>query len=283
MTLTLKHICFILLFYFVSFIDFRNLEDTKFSIHFFDVGQGDSTFFFFRAGDKTFRMLIDGGGDYSSLMRFPKHYLPGNCFIDVVVLTHPHLDHLGGLSRILEYCSVRHVTFNDVTYDSKAFERFKAQADNIGTNNSLEFSTLPVKDLSIHILWPDPSVNIYDISNVNDQSIVTLVTYAGYAILSLGDIESLYQSHLVAKLNSMESFGSVRIIKIAHHGAENGYNADVVRAFSPHYCVISVGEKNKYGHPSSRVVAALQDIHGCKVMRTDELGTIVFPLKEFSE
>lgn len=250
--------------YFVSFIYDKNLLVMKF----YDVGQGDSLLIKTPKGRK---VLIDGGPDSKIASYVLGEFFPlEECHIDVVVLTHPHLDHLSGLLDIFKLCKIETLYMENSEIKSKAFASFKQLIDEEYLENNNFQVVFPhsgdvfnLDDVNFEVKWPSTE---FSSGNENYMSIVLLLKYGDFEALLTGDAEKKAYDGMVIPYQ-------VEVLKAPHHGSVDGFNPEFFANLKPLVSVISVGKENKYGHPSPTVVNFLSKLG--TVYRTDVDGTVV--------
>ena len=237
-----------------------------------DIGQGDAILV---TGPSGGRMLVDGGPDPDRLLvALDARVPPWDRRIDLVVLTHPHEDHVAGLPLVLERYRVGRVVEPGMPGRSPGYEALQAILAAHGTTSSrlVTGDRFALDGISFDVLWPDPgrvpSEASDDGSTVNDASIVLLGSFEGRRVLLVGDAEAEVEAELVSR-----GLPSVDLLKAGHHGSRTSTTAELVAATRPRVAAISVGARNDYGHPSRDVLARLQDA-GAIVLRTDQVGTI---------
>ena len=237
---------------------------------FYDVGQGDASLILYQG----VKILIDGGPNYNLDTHLSSDIFFRNCHFNLVVLSHPHADHLSGLHRALERCTYKKLWFDDLNYKSKLLENFKQLIQkNFANVNKGDF--LRFNDVKIYVIWPEEQN--YESENINNSSIVVLVKIKSFEILYMGDLE-VESIKLIDTKNLMGLIDyPLEIYKVSHHGALNGHYLPFLLLLKPKSCVISVGE-NSYGHPNATVLSELSDL-GCTIYRTDQMGSIEFLLE----
>ena len=239
-------------------------------ITFFDVGQGDAALITSPAG-KT--VLVDGGPPEASerlAARLARLAHP----IDLVVLSHRHLDHLGGLERVILTVGAR--TFLDPPFPHKSREYARLVA-------TLAVRGVTVRDAAkgraidlgggatMTLLGPPSPPLVGTRSDVNANSVVLRVDFKSASILFTGDAEAATERWLLH--GESASRLRARVVKVAHHGSRYASTAEFVAAVAPEIAVISDGAHNRYGHPAAATVARWQAA-GARVLRTDRDGEI---------
>lgn len=236
-------------------------------VHFLDVGQGDCTIVLCDGE----AMVIDGGPAASSqfVYSYVKNTL-GLRHIDCMIATHPHLDHIYGLSAILNAAPVDLILTPVLEWDSKAFQSMLKYADAQGTVLSVpeEGDVLSLGSAEVTILhcWPEA----VDYGRTNDASIVVRVDYGNKSFVITGDAEDWSEYMMIESGRNLKA----DVLRVSHHGSSTGSTMEFLQAVKPEFAVISVGSDNRYGHPHQEVLERLREA-GANVLRTDELGTII--------
>lgn len=238
-------------------------DGSTFEIHFIDVGQADAALIL--CDDQA--MLIDGGNseDSSLIYAYLKAHEVTN--LDVMVATHGHADHVGGLSGSLNYATVGTAYSPVTTYDSKAFQNFTKYLDKQGVQITVPNSgdTFSLGSASVEILGPiSPS------DEPNNTSIVLRITYGNTRFLFTGDAETLEENEILDAGYDV----SCDVLKVGHHGSNTSTGYRWLRESAPTYAVISVGTGNSYGHPTEATLSKLRDADVI-TYRTDMQGTII--------
>lgn len=239
------------------------------SVHYIDVGQGDSIYI--TSGDEG--MLIDCGesGDTDRVISYLDNM--GVSKINYVVGTHPHSDHMGGMSKIVEHFEIGemiipHIDDSD-TPTTKYFERFlNACAEkNLSLTEAELGRNITLGDAELKIIAP----NSLDYSNINNYSIGLIMHHGENSFIFTGDAEKLAEEEMIEK-NLLED---IDVYKVGHHGSDTSSSMDFLNVIKPDYAVISCGEGNSYGHPNDITIENLSKFTD-KIYRTDLMGTIVF-------
>lgn len=236
--------------------------DSTFSVRFIDVGQADSAL----VECDGHYMLIDGGNKADSNLMYSVLKNAGINHLDIVVGTHAHEDHIGGLAGAFNYATADFTLCPVTYYDSDAFSDFKKYCDQNGGGITIPSvgDKYNLGSASIEIL----GVNGGDDSN--NSSIVLKIVYGETSFLFTGDAEREAEQ---AILNSGADI-SATVLKVGHHGSDTSTTYPFLREIMPKYAVISVGADNSYGHPTDDTLSRLRDAD-VTVFRTDLQGDIL--------
>ena len=250
-----------------------------------DVGQGDAAII--RLPDRQ-TILIDGGiqhtffdekknrqVDYDVGERIIEPYLDANKIrqLDMVVLTHPDLDHGGGLGHILQNYKVKHLLgIADMALDSQTHRRLRsiAKERNIPYSYRYKSEIELTADVKLHLLHPidETSINLMD-EDKNDDSLVLKLSYGEVDILFTGDIETNAETRLIKSQQDLRS----EVLKVPHHGSRSSSSVRFLDMVQPKYAIFSLGKDNRYQLPHAEVVARYLE-RNCVQLRTDQLGAI---------
>ncbi len=241
-------------------------HEKKFEVVFFDVGQGDAALINL-PGDN--EILIDGGPDNSVLYKLGQYLPIYNRDIELMILTHPHSDHLNGLLDVLQRYKVEQVLYNNkVEKGDENYEKFLAAI------NSISFIS-PISPINLgggnflEIIYPWPGAENESSDDLNNTSLVLRLTLAdGQKFLFAADASVRVEEEILQKYSA--EFLTADVLKIGHHGSEYSSSEKFLEAMKPAWAIISVGE-NKFGHPSLRTIRRLERV-GIQIWRTDELG-----------
>lgn len=235
-------------------------------VYFLDVGQGDASYIKTPGGGD---ILIDGGPGNEVLNQLGKVMDLGDREISLVILTHPHADHLSGLSEVIRRYQVEEVWETKVDYSSATYENWQQEISqkNITSYSPKEGDSKNFSEVKITVLYPLSSLENTKIDNPNNASIVNRLDFKKFSVLFTGDAEIEVQKKLIDK----DIFATV--LKVAHHGSKNGLSEDFLKAVRPAIAVISAGKDNKYGHPAASTINLLKQ-YAVRIFRTDQDGTI---------
>ncbi len=236
--------------------------ESTLEVLFIDVGQADSALI---SCDGHY-MLIDGGNVEDS-SRIASILMAREIdFIDVIVGTHAHEDHIGGLAGALNVASAGRVISPTLEYDSKAFESFKKYAEEKGGGLTLPVAgeTFLVGDAEVEILSP-----MLEYEDTNNTSVVVKISHGENSFLFMGDAERVVEGDLLDASADL----SCDVLKVGHHGSETSSSYRFIREAMPSVAVISVGTDNSYGHPHEEVISRFEDAEST-ILRTDLLGDI---------
>ena len=227
---------------------------------FFDVGQGDATLL--ESGDGQFA-LVDGGPNASAVARLLEQR--GVSSLALVVASHNHLDHIGGLPLVLRRWPVTVFLENGLAAPTSVYQRLNAAVANSGVavmqpaRQELQFGATIIRVL----------IAPADLYTQNERSVGLLVSHGAFRALLTGDAET---RSLEAWLRD-DSIPRVSVVKAGHHGSSNATTAEWVQATAPTLVIIPVGARNRYGHPSPQVLEWWA-APGREILRTDIHGTI---------
>ncbi len=246
-------------------IYFETPEDTL-RVSFLDVGQGDSIFIETPNGNQ---ILIDGGANKKVLRQLRKAMPFYDRFIDVVVATHPDLDHIGGLVSVIERFDTGLVIKSPVVSGESP-----EQALNEGTKNEIVVfgvrgSILELdKGVTLEILSPTMEMKNVE---TNTASIVAKLTYGETSFLLTADAPKSIEEFIIDMGDDID----VDVLKLGHHGSKTSSSLNFLGFTSPEFAVVSAGLDNSYGHPHQEVLDSLTSLN-IPVFSTALLGTITF-------
>jgi competence protein ComEC len=241
-------------------------NDGKLSVYFLDVGQGDSTLVLF--SNKS--ILIDAGEAEMGDRVVSDLKALGVSRIDLLVATHPHSDHIGGMQKVLAAFPVGQVLDSGLPHTSSTYEHFleTIEQKNIPYRVAEQGQTIDIDpSLMIFVLSP-PKERFGDDQNTN--SVVLRISYGTIAFLMSGDMGGESENTLVRSGYPLDA----RILKVGHHGSYSSTSSSFLGRVLPETAIIMVGKDNPYGHPHKQTLDLLKK-YDVTVYRTDLDGTIV--------
>lgn len=231
------------------------------TVHYIDVGQADSILI----DINDYEILIDGGN--KSAGQFVSDYISdkvdGN--LEIVVATHVHADHIGGLYDVLTNYNVDKVIDSGQKYNSKAYKDYWSTVEKSG-------ATIIYDDDLEYIISENITFKIIECSddeeNPNNNSVVSQLNVGNIKMLFVGDMESDIETRYINK------FEDVDVLKAGHHGSRTSSSDMFLDKINPEYAVISVGKNNQYGHPHKETLDKYKE-RKTATYRTDIQGTII--------
>lgn len=250
----------------------QQIPDNRFHIYFLDIGQGDSIFV---KTPENHQILIDGGPKNRVLeeMNYVMPFFDRS--IDMVVLTHPHADHVDGLVEVLKKYEVAAVLITGVIFKNPSYEEFlrEIEKQNIKVFIAESGTDFKFGETIFDIIYPKKQLIGDKFENVNNSSVAMKIIYGDKEILLTGDLEKEVEAELV------EDYGSTLkadILKAGHHGSNSSSTTEFLDQVKPEIVIIQSGENNSYGHPNSESLANMQKAGVRKILRNDLEGRIEF-------
>ena len=234
----------------------------KDGVVFLDVGQGDSILI--QKGNV--QILIDGGEDDTVLYQLAKYMPYGDMEIEIIVLTHPHSDHLGGLFYIFERYEVGEVWFNDIDYKSAIYEYFLELE--IPKREVREGEMYRIDDWVLEVLFASDEVYERD-SNANNASIILQLDTDLRTFLFMGDAELEEERYLIES-NVLED---IDILKAGHHCSRTASSDIFLDIVKPEVAICSYGADNKFGHPHIETIERFNR-RNIQILSTEREGNI---------
>jgi competence protein ComEC len=240
------------------------------SVSFLDIGQGDSSLISSDGID----ILVDAGPGKSILYELQRKLGQNDKYIDLIIISHPHKDHYGGLEYILSHYDIGAFIWNGANSGDAGFEDILKKIDEVGIPSINLFAGSLIKSESINLSIIYPSREIEEkILKDNDGSLVVLAKIDNMAGLFTGDIEKNPESIL-----SAVNFPDIDFLKVPHHGSSSSSSQGFISAVRPAVGVVSVG-RNSYGLPKQEIIERYASF-GIPLYRTDKLGSITIEKKE---
>jgi beta-lactamase superfamily II metal-dependent hydrolase len=254
----------------------QSVQQPEMKVHFINVGQGDSMLIETPSGKN---ILIDGGppeAGKKAVAYLSKHHIKK---IDLLVATHPDIDHIGGLIPVLKKVKVEKVLDSGKLYTTKTYARYMKEINKqkIPVQAAKENQLINIdKRMKMRVL------NSYSgKKNNNESSIALKISFKDIDFLLMGDVEKEQEKKILNKYNLKAD-----IVKIAHHGSKTSSSLDFLKEVEPRVAILTYSKANHYGHPVDRVIKNLNRINahiystavfGDIVIRTDGEKYYIFP------
>ncbi len=246
------------------------VKPTALKINILDVGQGDAILI--TTPDYKY-ILIDGGPDQNILAPLAEHLPYLKQALDLLVITHPHADHLDGALAVLNRYQVRGLLLTGVTYKSTNYQRLVAQARDRGIpifQAQANMDWQIAQNIYLDILFPfEPLRNNNAFKNINNASLVFRLITPKESIFFAADMEKELEKVL---LYYYQYDLASTFLKVAHHGSSTSSTSAFLAVLKPKEMWISAGESNVYGHPNDMTLMRLAQYGN--IIRTDKVGTI---------
>ena len=234
-------------------------------VHIMDVGQGEAVML--KTDEHV--VVVDGGRSRDEVADYLRQR--GISRVDIMIATHPHADHINGLTGVLARKTVGAIWYNGQYHDTQTFRRFR---DAISAAEATYYepdrdSGARLGDLQLEVLHPQRTAAGYD-GPVHDHNIVLRARYGEFAMILTGDIEH------AGELDIVRSGQDVRanVLQLGHHGSRTSTHRDFVAAVAPSTAFYQAGVDNRYGHPHPEPLAVLNAAN-VQVYGTDSHGHIV--------
>lgn len=237
-------------------------SDNQLIAHFLDVGEADANIIELPNGQV---MIIDAGEkkDSETITNYIDNL--NIDYIDYVVATHPHADHIGSLADIITKYSIGSIYMPKISTTSKTYENLLTTIDEADlTINTGKKGVVILDEDNLKIEILSPTMDKY--SNLNNYSLVIKITYMNTTFLYMGDAEEEVEK----QLEDIEA----DVLKVGHHGSDTSSSIEFLAKVKPQYAVISVGDSNQYDHPSSTIISRLEK-YTKNIYQTSKNGNII--------
>ena len=250
-----------------------SMPDRNVHVSFLNVGQGDAILI----EKGTQQILVDGGPDpQATVLALSKKIPFWDRHIDMVVLTHPDSDHLGGLVEVLNRNRIMYIFSDNLSNDAPLYQEW---LNTIAEKQIRSFTACAGQNINIgdevqiSVLNPLDSVISQEYTDMNDRSVVLRLQFGKISFLLTGDLTINAEKELIRNRANLRS----TILKVGHHGSASSTSEEFLNVVAPDMAIISVGRNNHYGHPNPQVYQRLlQRLDDDHIFRTDRDGTVEF-------
>ena len=234
-------------------------------IHLQDVGQGDAMVLH-QPGGCT--VLIDAGPVINGHLVTRHLAQIGISSLDMIIISHPHLDHFGGLFDLLPRIPAQRLYDNGLANKSwEYFDDYQALRTAQPYEVLARGRALKCGEIEIDVLHPEPHPNAED--TLNNNSLAVMIRFSDFRLLHMGDLAGDGAAGFLETSPDLEA----DVIKIAHHGASDSASPQLLERASPDLALISTGSTNRIGSPDKKVLNRLENMH-IPYLRTDLSGDI---------
>ena len=244
-------------------------EPAALRVWFADVGQGDGIILRTPSRDT---IVVDGGVHQDFVQEVDSHIPINDRAIDLLVATHADADHITGLVGVVESGRVANALINrDAMKQTKIYQRLLTALEKYHVNviEAQAGQGYTFGDVRVQVLWPTIE-GLAHAKESNEKSIVLRVSYGSQDILLTGDAPDTAEKQLLEQGSNV----AAEVLKVGHHGSKYSTTEAFLTSVHPNIAVVSVGAKNRYGHPAARVLELLEK-QGIQIFRTDLLGDVL--------
>ncbi|HZS38963.1 MAG TPA: ComEC/Rec2 family competence protein [Polyangia bacterium] len=244
--------------------------EARLAVSFIDVGQGDAALITSPTGKS---VLVDGGPPESAAALTEFVRARARQPLDLVLLTHRHVDHLGGLESLIRSVGTRLFLDSSYPHPTPAYRRLVRLLEerHVPVREAIRGRRVDLGDGAIlELLGPPEPALAHTRSDVNSNSVVARLDWRRLSVLFAADAEAPAERWLLAERTRLRA----RVLKVAHHGSRYSSTLRFLRAVAPEIAVVSCGAGNDYGHPHPLALRRLAQV-GARVYRTDERGDVL--------
>ncbi len=253
-----------------AFCQSNNLE-----IDFLDVGEGEAIFIK-TPQDKN--ILIDSGNVVSGFKVLNYLESRGIKDLEYFILTHPHLDHIGGVFLLTQGLNINHICDNgqDISQISKSQDIYRYYNDLVRNHENYNIlnagDSFKIGSVSFDVLWP---VKPFIFTDWNVNSLVIMIEYNNFRCLLTGDLTSSGEKELLRLDRDL----GANVLKVGHHGSIDATSKEFLNRILPEIAVISIDKNNIRGYPSEEILKRLRGL-GIQILQIPEVGNITIIVTE---
>lgn len=246
------------------------------NVHYIDAGQGDAALLEFTDRDDSYAILYDAG-DWQGNEVVPYLQNEGIDYLDIIIISHPHADHIGQLEDVLANIEVGEVWMTGNTANSTVYERATEAilASDADYDEPEAGDVFDVGAMTLSILHPKSLTG-----GLNEDSLSVHFAYGDVAFLFTGDAYTEQEEQMIASGKNVEA----DFLQLGHHGSKTSTGQAFIDAVNPEYAIYSAGKGNSYGHPHQEVLDRLDaknittygtDVHGNIIVTTDGIESTI--------
>jgi competence protein ComEC len=237
-----------------------------------DIGQGDALYLRLPSQDD---ILIDAGPDDRILSQLGQAMPLGDREIELLIISHNHLDHIGGLPAVLSRYKIDRVWLSGAINDTEIYKKVieTLQTNQVPITYVKAGDTTMTGEVSTVVLHPPDGMVGTNPEEQHDATVAVKFTYKDVCLIMTGDLNEAHEATILEMAQRLQISLSCPILKVSHHGSKTSSTMPFLQAVQPKVAVISVGEKNRYHHPTDEALQRLKDI-GANIYRTDLNGTV---------
>ncbi|MBO1005444.1 MBL fold metallo-hydrolase [Pseudogracilibacillus auburnensis] len=246
------------------------------TVHYIDVGQGDATLFQYVDENTEYTILYDTG-DWQGNEVVPYLQKENVHFIDVIIISHPHADHIGQLENVMKNFDVGEVWMSGNSTNTKLFQ--SAMEAVLESDANYEEPTagdiFDIGSLELVVLHPESLTG-----GLNEDSLSIRFTYGEVSFLFTGDAYKKQERQIIQRTDDIQA----DFLQLGHHGSKTSSDPEFIEAVQPKYAIYSAGAGNSYGHPNEEVVDLFAekeiplygtDMHGTIMVKTDGVKSTI--------
>lgn len=243
----------------------RSANNDDSYVRMIDVGQGDSILLH----SNGYSALIDTGPAENSEDLISDLHALGIDVIDVLILSHLHIDHTGGVTDLYNNFQIENLILPGLSTFSEGIYSAQFAIDKMTRNGKGVYSAKEGMEFSLGEIDVEIVASYFDSDNENNRSLIIKALLDGKSFLFTGDAEKKTEKLLIKENKNIDC----DILKVAHHGSNSSTVKDFLESTTPEIALISVGKNNMYHHPHYATIKLLRDFD-CKIYRTDKNGSI---------
>ena len=243
----------------------RSANNDDSYVRMIDVGQGDSILLH----SNGYSALIDTGPAENSEDLISDLHALGIDVIDVLILSHLHIDHTGGVTDLYDNFQIENLILPELSTFSEGIYSAQFAIDKMTRNGKGVYSAKEGMEFSLGAIDVEIVASYFDSDNENNRSLIIKALLEGKSFLFTGDAEKKTEKLLIKENKNIDC----DVLKVAHHGSNSSTVKDFLESTTPEIALISVGKNNIYHHPHYSTIKLLRDFD-CKIYRTDKNGSI---------